>query len=173
MKAKRTRQSAWCCGKNYLRWSVGIVRLSACVSRRATARTHCTVCGTKLEYSLITNKTLDAYYRQREKNLLAGLNVKGRPYQRRPNFLYQSMDPHCRAIYEDMRRQHIRQRVLKNWRKRAARFEARNLTTRGTVPKKSRQPRRAFLAYQELRATIKPEPSANWEYIDETNGRYA
>lgn len=152
----RIRQSAWCCGRNYLRWAVGRVHLSACKSPRATARTRCEVCGNPLEYRIIENASLDRYYRHREKNYLAGLTVLGTPYRRRQNFIHQTMPPTRKIEALKTRKEHIRVRVRLNARKRIARLAVAGLTSRGTKPKINRGSTPLEKDWRELRAAIPP-----------------
>jgi len=76
---KRIRQSAWCCGQNYQRW-----RFRG-KSEYPPGHTHCCICHQPLVFKNVTKPTLDRYYRQREKNLNAGLTCFGKK-PRRANF---------------------------------------------------------------------------------------
>jgi len=78
---KRIRQSAWCCRRNFQRW-----RFRGNNEFPAGGHTHCPVCGNPLIFKKVTNANLDRYYRNREKNVTAGLTCYAGTKPRRTNF---------------------------------------------------------------------------------------
>ena len=100
-----------------------------------------------------------AYERERRVDWYRqGLNSRGEPYKRHPNFLSgaERNIKQFREAAAPRRLARRRETSLANWRARAKQFKAMGLTSRGTVPKYA--PRRGGFklleAYKEFRSQV-------------------
>ena len=118
----------------------------------------------------------NSYQRRRVEFLKRGLTTTGKVRARKPNFVHPFETP---DIQEEQRRRQLvntREIVLANYHRRAEKFAAQGLNTRGQTPK--RRVRRGLILlsplesdYRRFREAIAPEPSLNWETYGATLAR--
>lgn len=108
------------------------------------------------------------YHAKRLEFLARGLTTTGKPRQRKPNFVGPCDTPATQAVQRIRQRNNIREINLGTYERRAERFAAQGLTSRGTVPKRAKKFfRRTELdrQWEALRATMSVPTT---DYYDHT-----
>ena len=152
----RETQTITCCGQLYRRWRFAGKRFNGQAPER------CRHCQASLNwpsnYRPVDNlKSMREIARERAVNfLLAGLTTAGKPRQRRAPYIHRIDTAEDRRWAEGHRRQDIRAAGLASYHRRAAKFAAQGLTSRGTPRKYAPRGQRTELEmkWQQFRSEI-------------------